>query len=219
MIWNLRNLITFVFVIVMWMIVDRLHINNALAFIIIFILIFLILYVPILFTVLWDSNLKRIEKFLMSRKSKPEYHLFYALAHEIDEEVEDSIRLLLQKYKGIHKQALYKTVLAFYKKEILTVKEEIEFIKPLAYKNYYRAIVCMEEGSNAEAHRIIHDIPTTWMKNALLSELELKSNHYSAALKLAQQALHQSKGLQKYVLFKTYQRKFPEMQSVNGTQL
>ncbi|MEE4571032.1 hypothetical protein V2U94_25800 [Paenibacillus polymyxa] len=219
MIWNIRNLVTFVFVIVMWMIVDRLHINNALAFIIIFILMFLILYMPILFTVLWDSNLKRIEKFLMSRKNKPEYHLFYALAHEIDEEVEDSIRLLLQKYKGIHKQALHKTVLAFYKKEILTVKEEIELIKPLAYKNYYRAIVCMEEGNNAETHKIIHDIPTPWMRNAILSELELKSNHYTAALKLAQQALHQSKGLQKYVLFKTYQRKFPEMQSVNGTQL
>ncbi|MEK4733203.1 hypothetical protein [Paenibacillus sp. FSL L8-0641] len=219
MIWNIRNLVTFVFVIVMWMIVDRLHINNALAFIIIFILMFLILYVPILFTVLWDSNLKRIEKFLMSRKSKPEYHLFYALAHEIDEEVEDSIRLLLQKYKGIHKQALYKTVFAFYKKEILTVKEEIELIKPLAYKNYYRAIVCMEEENNMKAHKIIHDIPTSWMKSALLSELELKSNHHTEALKLAQQAVHQSKGLQKYVLFKTYQRKFPEMQSVNGTQL
>ncbi|MXO77320.1 hypothetical protein GRP75_05530 [Paenibacillus sp. OT2-17] len=219
MIWNIRNLVVFVFVIVMWMIVDHLHINNVLAFIIIFILMFLVLYVPILFTVLWDSNLKRIEKFLMSRKNKLEYHLFYALANEIDEEVEDSTRLLLQKYKGIHKQALYKTVFAFYKKEILTVKEEIEFIKPRAYKNYYRAIVCMEEGNNAEAHKIIHDIPTPWMKNAILSELELKSNHYAAALKLAQQALHQSKGLQKYVLFKTYQRKFPEMQSVNGTQL
>ncbi|WP_318627484.1 hypothetical protein [Paenibacillus polymyxa] len=212
MIWNIRNLVTFVFVIVMWMIVDRLHINNALAFIIIFILMFLILYVPILFTVLWDSNLKRIEKFLMSRKSKPEYHLFYALAHETDGEVEDSIRLLLQKYKGIHKQALYKTVFAFYKKEILTVKEEIELIKPPAYKNYYRAIVCIEEGNNTEALKIIHEIPTPWMKNALLSELELKSNHYADAIELAQQALHQSKGLQKYVLFKTYQRKFPEMQ-------
>ncbi|ALP36019.1 hypothetical protein ASL14_07415 [Paenibacillus sp. IHB B 3084] len=212
MIWNIRNLVTFVFVIVMWMILDRLHINNALAFIIIFILMFLILYVPIFFTVLWDSNLKRIEKFLMSRKSKPEYHLFYALAHEIDEEVEDSIRLLLQKYKGIHKQALYKTVFAFYKKEILTVKEEIELIKPPAYKNYYRAIVCIEEGNNTEALKIIHEIPTPWMKNALLSELELKSNHYADAIELAQQALHQSKGLQKYVLFKTYQRKFPEMQ-------
>ncbi|EHS59034.1 hypothetical protein WG8_0912 [Paenibacillus sp. Aloe-11] len=152
----------------------------------------------------------------MSNKSKPEYHLFYALAHEIDEEVEDSIRLLLQKYKGIHKQALYKTVFAFYKKEILTVKEEIEFIKPLAYKNYYRAIVCMEEGNNAEAHKIIHEIPTPWMRNALLSELELKSNHHAAAAELAQQALHQSKGLQKYVLFKTYQRKFPKMKPVKA---
>lgn len=58
--------------------------------------------------------------------------------------------------------------------------------------------------------QLIEQVSTLWMKNALLSEMEKKLNNPDKAMYYAKHALDHAKGLQKYILYKTYQREFPE---------
>ncbi|MNH98035.1 hypothetical protein D3C73_507480 [compost metagenome] len=187
------------------------EVNPILVVIILFIISFVGLALPTLYTLLWDTNVERMERFLIRNKKKPTYGLIYASANELDEDVRHCIHSLLHKHPQPHKQALYKTIYALYKKDILTAKKDVEFIKPLVYQQYYTAAVWIEEGRLEETRQLIETISTPWMKSAILSEIEIKSDHPDQARQWAKQAFEQAKGLQRYTLYKSYQRKFTSL--------
>jgi hypothetical protein len=53
-------------------------------------------------------------------------------------------------------------------------------------------------------------VKKTWMRDALLSELEIRSGNRHKAVELARQALGNCKGLQRYIVYKNYERELPE---------
>lgn len=201
----------YLIVILVSFVMASLQINFFIVLTTILLIVFFGLTFPQLKMAFWETDLNKIEKFLINNKKNPNYQLFYALANNLDEEVEDAIEKLLSKYKNKHKQALFKVIYAFYKKEIVTAKQEIEYIKPANYMRYYKSTLLLEEGNLNEAKQLIEEISIPWMKYALLSELENKLNNPEEAIRLAKMALDQVKGLQKYILYKTYQREFPNM--------
>lgn len=185
-----------------------LQINFYIALTTIIMIVFFGLIFPFLSIVFWEKDIYKIEKFLIDNKKNPNYQLFYALANNIDEEVEEVIGKLLSKYKAKNKQALFNVIYALYKKEILSAKHEVEHIKPVNYMKYYKSIVLVEEGKINEARQLIEQVPIPWMKSALLAEIENKLKNRDEAKRFAKEALEQAKGLQKYILYKTYQREF-----------
>jgi hypothetical protein len=168
---------------------------------------------PMFYTIVWETDIHKIERFLIANKKTPAYKLIYALANRIDKEVEQSIHSLLHKHKQRDKIALYKTIYALYNKDIIAAKPEVEFIKPLEYRQYYESAVLLAEGKLQEAGQLIEQISKPWMKHALLSEMETKLNDPDKALQLANQALNGVKGLQKYMLYKTYERELAGFKS------
>ncbi len=188
-----------------------LKMNFYIALSIIVMIAFFGLIFPLLNAVLWETDVKKIEKFLKNKKKNPYYNLIYALANNLDNEVEEATNILLKKYQQKHRQALFKTIYALYKKEISIVKQEIEHIKPVNYRQYYQAIILIEEENFSDAKQLINQISIPWMKSALLSDIENKLRNNEKAMCFAKEALKQAKGLQKYILYKTYQRDFPTL--------
>ncbi|UHA73665.1 hypothetical protein [Paenibacillus sp. 481] len=168
-------------------------------------------FIPTVYTILWTTNVNRIEKYLLNEKQNVDIYLIYALGNQHDDEVKRCIEQILHKHKQPDRQALYKVLHALYKKEILTAADEIEYIKPLVYKQYYKSIMLIEQGQFDAASRLIEQISKPWMKYALLSELELRQHNREQALHFAKVALDRVRGLQRYVMYKSYQRDFPEL--------
>ena len=75
---------------------------------------------------------------------------------------------------------------------------------------HYQAIILLEDGEINEANNVIGKISSKWMKNALLAEREKKLNNLLDAKGYAEKAILNSKGLQRYLLHKTYELEFGE---------
>ncbi|WP_078544648.1 hypothetical protein [Litchfieldia alkalitelluris] len=103
---------------------------------------------------------------------------------------------------------MYKVVQALYFKDIDEAKLFINQIKPLTYRLYYQSYILLEEGDLDGAVDLMEKLSTKWMKDALLAEHARKLNNLPNAKHYAKNAVLQSKGLQRYLLQKTYEREF-----------
>ncbi|MNW31315.1 hypothetical protein D3C74_82250 [compost metagenome] len=183
------------------------------ATIALFLALVVVLLLPSVYSILWETNIRRLERYLLAHRSKPEVYLYYVVGNELDEEVEQCIHMLLAQHKSASKQALFRTVLAFHRKNLIEVQEEIKLIRPQAYSDYYRAALQIELGHTQAALQIIQGIPKLWMRNALLYDIKRRAGEIEEAQALAEQCLSQVRGLQKYILFRTFQRHLPTLQS------
>ena len=174
----------------------------------VFILLLISVMYPLLHVTLLETNIDRIEKFLLRNKNNPNFSMIYALANEHDEEVKEITQKLIQKYKARSRQALYKISEAIYFKNLSVAKTEIEYITSPLYRSYYQALISLEDGELDCANREIDKITNQWMKNALLAEREKKQGNIVQARQYAEIAKQKSKGLQRYLLHKTYEREF-----------
>lgn len=167
------------------------------------------IHIPNFYVMHFGSDLKKIEKALISNRSVPLYNFFFASANRDNKEVAFSIEALLNRYKSPSKQALFKTLHAAYKEEILTVKEEIKLITPKKSQYFYQVLVCIEEGNIIEAEKYINLIDKPVTKNILKIEMMLKVGQLAEAYQLSLQTLEQSKGIQKYTIYKSIETYFP----------
>ncbi|WP_051236926.1 hypothetical protein [Paenibacillus pinihumi] len=174
-------------------------------------IVFFVIIAPTLYTILWERNPDKIERFLKSQQGQPYYQLVYAIANEQEKETQQMMDILLQKSKQRHTQALYASMYAFYKKDLNALRHEAELIRQPDYRRYYQTYVFLEEGRFSEAETVIPTISKTWMRTALQSHSENKQGNMEEAMKLAVQAIAQTRGLQLYVMVKTYQREYPEL--------
>lgn len=165
--------------------------------------------VPNFYVMHFGSDLKKIEQALISNRVVPLYNFILASSNRDDKEVAFSIESLLNRYKSTSKQALFKTLHAAYKEEILTVKEEIKLITPAKSQYFFQALVCIEEGNIIEAEKYINLIDKPVTKNILKIEMMMKVGQLAEAYQLSLQTLEQSKGIQKYTIYKSMETYFP----------
>ncbi|OAB38779.1 hypothetical protein PMSD_07160 [Paenibacillus macquariensis subsp. defensor] len=124
--------------------------------------------------------------------------------------MESLIDSLLAKYKDPNKQALYKAIYGIYRKDMSTVKNELIHIKSKDFRYYYESYVHIEEGNLELARTTAAKVSKPCMISSLRSEIELRSGNRQEAIQLASQALQSSRGLQRYIVYKNYERELPE---------
>ncbi|PYZ92280.1 hypothetical protein CR194_15700 [Salipaludibacillus keqinensis] len=163
---------------------------------------------PLLYTVFLEKNIDRIEKFLLKNKHDPNFYIIYALANEMDEEVKDTTEKLLKKRHSTSRKAIYKVVEALYFNKLDVAKSHFSEIKSQPYRLYYQAMILLEEVDINGANEIIEQVSPKWMKQALLAERKKKLNNIPQAKNYAEKAKQHTKGLQRYLLHKTYEREF-----------
>lgn len=175
---------------------------------------FLALILPQYRMLLWETSIPKLEKYLAAQRKKPAVFLFYAMANRQDDVVDSLVNQLLVKYKQPARQALYKAAYGAYRKNVTTVKDEIAHIRPAHFRDYYEALLHIEEGRLDLARLIADRISKPWMRSCLLSEIELRGGGRYKAVALAKQALQQCKGIQRYILYKNYELELPEAVTV-----
>lgn len=204
-----RTLFAFLFVFIVNISLSMLGLSTNYSIISSFIIVFLFFGLP-LYTPLLETDLDRLEKFLIAQRKNPAFYILYASSNRQDEEVERLMPQLLLKYKQRHRQALYMAFHGAYRKDVSSVKNQIVHIRPMDYQHYYAAFVHLEEGNIELARSSAARVSKPWMKNALLSEIEEKTGNQLEAASYAKKALLSSRGLQRYVLHKHYERELPE---------
>ncbi|KEF36892.1 hypothetical protein M670_03806 [Schinkia azotoformans MEV2011] len=206
----MRYVNTFVISLISFFVLDFFQVDNVFIVGTVMVLILVGVMLPLLYTVLLETDIDKIEKFLLKNKRNPNFYIVYAMANRLDKDVRDLTEKLLKKYKSPSRQAHYKIAEALYFKNFSVIRSQVEQIKNPSYQSYYQAIVLLEDGDINGANNAIEKISSKWMKNALLVEREKKLNNLLDAKSYAEKAILHSKGLQRYLLHKTYEIEFSE---------
>ncbi|WP_053372851.1 hypothetical protein [Paenibacillus sp. FJAT-27812] len=170
----------------------------------------LFLSLPVLHMFLFETNIARLEKYLSKQRKKSHMYLYYAIANRRDEEIEHLFQHMLSKYKQPQRQALYKVMYDLYHKDAASMKKQLPHIHSEKYRNYYEAFVHLEEGNLELARATAAKAAKPWMRDALLYELEMRAGNRHKAAALARQSLDSCKGIQRYIMYKNYERELPE---------
>ncbi len=206
----MRLTLTFIFSFLSFLTLQLLGLDNIYTISLVVLVILVLVLYPLVYTSFFGTNIDKIEQFLLKNKKNPNFYIIYALANKRDEEVEDLTDKLLHKTKQESRQSMYRVVKALYFKDVNEAKSHVHLIKQETYRLYYQAGILLEEEDLEGASKVIDEMPHSpkWMKDALLAQLEQKRNNIPEAKKHANNAISQAKGLQRYVLYKTYEREF-----------
>lgn len=207
-----RLLIPFTLALVLTIILQTLKINDIAIYITVFIVIFAVLYVPVLYISIFSTNIDSIDRFVADRVKHPQYGLFYGLANDNRQLVEESVDKLLKRNKQPTAQAMYKVMFALYNKDADEAKKYIDLIKQPEYKKYYKAGIAIEEKNNEEAQTIAQTLQKDWMKEAVYAEVQKGKGNLEQAKIHARKAIEGSKGLQRYMFYKIYSREYTNLE-------
>ncbi|WP_405108632.1 hypothetical protein MHH28_29690 [Paenibacillus sp. FSL K6-1217] len=107
-------------------------------------------------------------------------------------------------------QATYKAAYGWYRKDMAAVQEAVPYIRHADYRAYYEAALLLEGGESARAREHLRSIRKPWMRLVVLAEIERKAGNSELAVKYAREAVEASRGVQRYVLYKEYERTLPQ---------
>ncbi|WP_338539761.1 hypothetical protein [Paenibacillus tundrae] len=164
-----------------------------------------------IYPLVFDKNIDRIESCLRKQKKTPGLYINYVLANKLDDEAEVVMEQVLLKYKQKAAQSSFKAAYGIYNKDMNAIREAIPHIRESDYQAYYETYLLMEEGNSEQARERLKSIKKHWMRSALLGGIELKAGRRDLAIQLAKEALDVSKGVHHYVLYKEYERLYPEV--------
>lgn len=143
-------------------------------------------------------------------KSNPALYIQYVLANRLEDEAGTVMEQLMSKHKRVAVQATYKAAYGWYRKDMAAIQEAVPYIRYPDYRAYYEAALLLEEGKSTQAREHLKSIRKPWMRSAVLAGIERKAGNSELAVRYAREAVEASRGVQRYVLYKEYERTLPQ---------
>ncbi|MCW3790184.1 hypothetical protein OM416_01265 [Paenibacillus sp. LS1] len=165
----------------------------------------------VFYPLVFDKRIDRLESFLSKQQNTPGTYIIYVLANRLDDEVELVMEQIMQKYKRKSTQASFKAAYGLYRKDMFAIRQAVPHIGLSDYRTYYETILLLEDGRSDEARERLQSIKKKWMRSTLLAYIELKAENRNTAIQHAHEALNSSRGVDRYVLYKEYERVLPEV--------
>ncbi|MBT2285683.1 hypothetical protein J7E78_19250 [Paenibacillus polymyxa] len=173
--------------------------------------ILIVFFKHVFYPLVFDKRIDRLESFLSKQQNTPGTYIIYVLANRLDDEVELVMEQIMQKYKRRTTQAQFKAAYGLYRKDMFAIRQAVPHIGLSDYRTYYETILLLEDGKSEDARERLQSIKKQWMRSTLLAGLELKAENRDTAIQHAHEALNSSRGVNRYVLYKEYERVLPEV--------
>ncbi|APO45906.1 hypothetical protein BS614_18995 [Paenibacillus xylanexedens] len=165
----------------------------------------------VFYPLVFDKRIDRLASFLSKQQNTPGTYIIYVLANRLDDEVELVMEQIMQKYKRRTSQAQFKAAYGLYRKDMFAIRQAVPHIGLSDYRTYYETILLLEDGKSEDARERLQSIKKQWMRSTLLAGIEVKANNRDTAIQHAHEALNSSRGVNRYVLYKEYERVLPEV--------
>lgn len=174
----------------------------------IFIVVIPISLYPIINSLYLTININKVEQFLVKRKKQPVYRYYYSLANRDREETDEALKVLMEKYKNNpHWKAVFEVAYAAHFNNLLSVKNQINDIKQKEIRDYYSALVLVEQQDFENARILSNQLKKAWMKESVLAVIAKNRGRDEEALNHKNKAIEHARGLQRYILMKEQENK------------
>ncbi|WP_335870849.1 hypothetical protein [Bacillus sp. 2205SS5-2] len=180
-----------------------LAIPEPVSFFLIFCIVLLYLYLPFIYSIYYSKNINRIDRFLEKNDKQPMMKLYYALGNGKEEEIQQSLLLLKQKYRNSRHMSLFTVIASLHQNDLKNLKTDIDNIPQREYRLYYDTLFSiMIRESEKVINEKLTQIKKEWMKDALKAELAKRKGNRNEALRLSNSAAEKARGIQYYLLVK-----------------
>ncbi|REB05963.1 hypothetical protein DVB69_13545 [Sporosarcina sp. BI001-red] len=152
------------------------------------------------------KNLDKIDKFLTKNRANTLFAYAYAIAHESDETIIETIETVLQTHKQPKIQAVYAANLAVWQNDMEALHRIAIHLPTADYVNYYTANALLMEGNLERAQTLQTAIKKPWMKHALQASIAKQSGDQTAYRKEVELSTSCARGIQHFVLVSLFQR-------------
>lgn len=160
----------------------------------------------VIYPMAWETRMDRVEAFLRKNHHTPYIYIYYVTANRLDDEVEIIMEKLRNQTTKKSRQAIYQAAHGVYCKDITAVRQAVLKMRRSDYRTYYETFLLVEEEKSEQAREHLKSIRRQWMRSALLAEIERQLNRRDQAIQHAKEALNASKGVERYMLTKEYER-------------
>jgi hypothetical protein len=166
----------------------------------------------VIYPMAWETRMDRVEAFLRKNHHTPYIYIYYVTANRLDDEVEITMEKLRNQTTKKSRQAIYQAAYGVYCKNITAVRQAVLKMRRSDYRTYYETFLLVEEEKSEQAREHLKSIRRQWMRSALLAEIERQLNRRDQAIQHAKEALNASKGVERYMLTKEYERYYTNEQ-------
>lgn len=178
----------------------------------ILLLIILIAVIFLLFPtwrIFWGiSDAKKIEQILLKNKRNPFYRFYYGLANGNETDVDESVKKINLGFHPRSVKKQYQLIAACFHEQPDEMEKLLKSMKNSVFTLYYQASQSILTNDFEGARRFIDQNPKLWMREALTAELLAKENQKEEAIAHARLALSKTKGLQRFLLLRNWEREW-----------
>ncbi|MGM0846244.1 MAG: hypothetical protein ACQEUT_14805 [Bacillota bacterium] len=164
----------------------------------------LIVYVPFVWFMYFSKDAEKIGYYLEKRTKQPILQFYCSLANSDEKQAEEAMQLLKKKYKSPNMSAIFTVAYAAHQDKLSTVKDDILLIKDHSARQYYEALLKIEEGHWEEAEEMSSTLKKPWMRDSVKAEVLYKKGLSEQAAAHKTNAIQLTKGIQRYLLVKKY---------------
>ncbi|MGM7724672.1 hypothetical protein [Metabacillus sp. Hm71] len=177
------------------------------SFFVIIIIAYFLIY-PI-FRLYWGTgDVEKIEQLLLKNKKYPFYRFYYGIANGIEKDVDESIRKINQGFHLPSVKKQHQLIHAYFHEQPEEMEKILNGMRKSAFTLYYQAARSILINDFEGARSYIKQNPKMWMQEALTTELLVKENRKEDAFNHARNALSKTKGIQRYVLLRSWEREW-----------
>lgn len=173
---------------------------RSVVFILIIVLYLAITILKPLYIIYKSKSLKSIDRYVILNNKRPIFNYSYALGHGNDEDIENSLKRIINVYEQDNMRPIYSANLAVHQNKPKEVLDFVEQISGSDYKYYYSGISFAMRKQHEKAEEFSTKIRTPWMKHGLKAFLFKEEKEYEGFRREANLSISNAVGMQRYVM-------------------
>lgn len=173
---------------------------RVIVFILIIVLYMAITVLSPLHIIYKSKSIRSIDRYVTLNNKKPIFSYSYALGHGNDQDIENSLKRIMNVYGQDDMRPVYGANLAIHQNKPGELLDFVEQISGTDYKNYYSGVAYAMRRNFDEAEEFLKSIRTPWMVHSLKAILSKQKNDYQGFRSEADKSIASAIGMQRYVL-------------------
>lgn len=188
---------------------------RSIVFILIIVLYLAISILKPLHTIYKSKSIKTLDRYVTLNNKRPIFNYSYALGHGNDQDIENSLKRIINVYSQDSMRPIYSANLAIHQNKPNEVLEFVEQISESDYKYYYSGISFAMRKQYDKAEEFSTKTRTPWMDHGLKAFIFKEKKEYEGFKKEAALSISNAVGMQRYVMHHMMRRMeieaFPDM--------
>ncbi|WP_438314781.1 hypothetical protein [Sporosarcina sp. FA9] len=173
---------------------------RSIVFILIIVMYLAISILKPLHIIYKSKSIKTINRYVILNNKRPIFNYSYALGHGDDQDIENSLKRIINVYGQDSMRPIYSANLAIHQNKPKEVLEFVEQIDGSDYKNYYAGISFAMRKQYDKVEEFSTKIRTPWMSHGLKAVLFKEKKEYEGFQKEAALSISNAVGMQRYVM-------------------